>query len=116
MGSVLSNIELVLDNKVAVLQIPKGMLEDFNLINTDTSDLSSVGLGIKGVEVSMLLKEVKDGVKGSLRSKNNVDVRKVAEVYGGGGHIKAAGVMLKGVDIIEAKENLLNTLKEEMHL
>ena len=116
MGSVLSNIELVLDNKVAVLQIPKGMLEDFNLINTDTSDLSSVGLGIKGVEVSMLLKEVKDGVKGSLRSKNNVDVRKVAEVYGGGGHIKAAGVMQKGVDIIEAKENLINTLKQEMHL
>jgi len=92
------------------------MLEDFNLLNTDTSDISSVGLGIKGVEVSMLLKEVKDGVKGSLRSKNNVDVRKIAEVYGGGGHIKAAGVMLKDVDIIAAKEYLLKTLKEEMHL
>lgn len=116
MGSVLSNIELVLDNKVAVLQIPKGMLEDFNLINTDTSDIISVGLGIKGVEVSMLLKEVEDGVKGSLRSKNNVDVRKIAEVYGGGGHIKAAGVMQRGLHIMEAKENLLKTLKEEMHL
>jgi len=116
MGSVLSNIELVLDNKVAVLQIPKGMLEDFNLPNTDTSDIISVGLEIKGVEVSMLLKEVDDGVKGSLRSKNNVDVRKVAEVYGGGGHIKAAGIMQKGVRIMEAKENLIKTLKEEMHL
>ena len=107
MGSVLSNIELVLDNKVAVLQIPKGMLEDFNLINTDTSDIISVGLGIKGVEVSMLLKEVKDGVKGSLRSKNNVDVRKIAEVYGGGGHIKAAGVMLKDVDITDSKRKFI---------
>jgi phosphoesterase RecJ-like protein len=116
MGSVLSNIELALDDKVAVLQIPKGMLEDFNLINTDTSDIISVGLAIKGVEVSMLLKEVEDGVKGSLRSKNNVDVRKVAEVYGGGGHIKAAGVMQRGLEIIAAKENLLKTLKEEMHL
>ena len=116
MGSVLSNIELALDDKVAVLQIPKGMLEDFNLINTDTSDIISVGLGIKGVEVSMLLKEVEDGVKGSLRSKNNVDVRKIAEVYGGGGHIKAAGVMQRGLHIMEAKENLLKTLKEEMQL
>ena len=116
MGSVLSNIELAIDNKVAVLQIPQGMLEDFNLLNTDTSDISSVGLGIKGVEVSMLLKEVKDGVKGSLRSKNNVDVRKIAEVYGGGGHIKAAGFMLKDVDITEAKEKLLKTLKEEIKL
>lgn len=116
MGSVLSNIELVLDNKVAVLQIPKGMLEDFNLPNTDTSDIISVGLGIKGVEVSMLLKEVEDGVKGSLRSKNNVDVRKIAEVYGGGGHIKAAGIMQRGVHMMEAKEKLLKTIKEEMHL
>lgn len=116
MGSVLSNIELVLDNKVAVLQIPKGMLEEFNLKSTDTSDIISVGLGIKGVEVSMLLKEVEDGVKGSLRSKNNVDVRKVAEVYGGGGHVKAAGVMQKDVDISKAKENLLKILKEEMHI
>lgn len=116
MGSVLSNIELVLNNKVAVLQIPQGMLENFNLVNTDTSDIISVGLGIKGVEVSMLLKEVKDGVKGSLRSKNDVDVRKVAEVYGGGGHIKAAGVMLKDMNIIEAKEKLLNILKEELSI
>ena len=116
MGSVLSNIELVLGNKVAVLQIPKGMLEEFNLQNTDTSDIISVGLGIKGVEVSMLLKEVEDGVKGSLRSKNNVDVRKIAEVYGGGGHIKAAGVMQKGIDIAKAKENLLKTIKEEMQI
>ncbi len=114
MGCVLSNIELALENKVAVLEIPKGMLEEFNLKNTDTSDIISVGLGIKGVEVSMLLKEVEDGVKGSLRSKNDVDVRKVAEVYGGGGHIKAAGVMQKGVDIETAKENLLKILKEEL--
>lgn len=114
MGCVLSNIELVLNNKVAVLQVDKKTLEEFNLINTDTSDIISVGLGIKGVEVCLLLKEVESGVKVSLRSKNDIDVRKVAEVYGGGGHIKAAGVMLKDVSIIEAKENLLNVLTCEI--
>jgi phosphoesterase RecJ-like protein len=116
MGNVLSNIELALDDKVAVLQIPKGLLEELKLQNADTSDIISVGLGIKGVEVSMLLKEVEDGVKGSLRSKNNVDVRKIAEIYGGGGHIKAAGVMQKGVDIRTARNNLLDALKKEMNL
>lgn len=116
MGSVLSNIELVLNNKVAILEVPKKILEELNLQNVDTSDIINVGLGIKGVEVSMLLKEVEDGVKGSLRSKNDVDVRKVAEVYGGGGHIKAAGLMQKGVDLEKAKENLLRTLRDEMNL
>lgn len=116
MGSVLSNIKLELNDKVAVLQIPKGILEELNLLHVDTSDIISIGLGIKGVEVSMLLKEVEEGVKASLRSKNDVDVRKVAEVYGGGGHIKAAGVMQRNVNLVEAKENLLDTIKEEMHI
>lgn len=114
MGCVLSNIELALNNKVAILQIEKSLLEEFNLVNTDTSDIISVGLGIKGVEVCLLLKEAEDGIKASLRSKNNIDVRKVAEVYGGGGHIKAAGVMQKNVNILEAKENLLKILKQEI--
>ena len=116
MGTVLSNIELALDNKVAVLSIPKGMLESFNLPNVDTSDIISIGLGIKGVEVSLLLKEVEEGTKSSLRSKNDVDVRKVAEIFGGGGHIKAAGLMQKNTDLKCAKENLLKALKEELGL
>ncbi|WP_455809975.1 DHH family phosphoesterase [Clostridium butyricum] len=114
MGAVLSNIELALDNKVAILSIPKGMLESFNLPNADTSDIISIGLGIKGVEVSMMLKEVEEGTKSSLRSKNDVDVRKVAEVFGGGGHVKAAGLMQKNIDLETAKENLLQELKKEL--
>jgi phosphoesterase RecJ-like protein len=115
MGHVLSDIKLVLNNKVAVLEIEKKTLEEFNLLNTDTSDVLSVGLGIKGVEVCLLLKEVDDGVKASLRSKNDIDVRKVAEVYGGGGHIKAAGVKQKNVSISEARENLLKILAQEIN-
>ncbi|WP_238915643.1 bifunctional oligoribonuclease/PAP phosphatase NrnA [Clostridium sp. YIM B02555] len=114
MGRVLSDIKLVLNNKVAVLEIEKKTLEEFNLLNTDTSDVLSVGLGIKGVEVCLLLKEVDDGVKASLRSKNDIDVRKVAEVYGGGGHIKAAGVKQKNVSVSEARENLLKILAQEI--
>ncbi|MFT8347904.1 DHH family phosphoesterase [Clostridium saccharoperbutylacetonicum] len=114
MGRVLSDIKLVLNNKVAVLEIEKKTLEEFNLLNTDTSDVLSVGLGIKGVEVCLLLKEVDDGVKASLRSKNDIDVRKVAEVYGGGGHIKAAGAKQKNVSVSEARENLLKILAQEI--
>lgn len=116
MGSVLSNIKLELYNKVAVLEIPKGMLEEFNLPNADISDIISIGLGIKGVEVSMLLKEVEEGVKTSLRSKNDVDVRNVAERFGGGGHVKASGAMQKGIGLEEARENLLKALKDEMQI
>ena len=116
MGYVLSNLELALNNKVAVMEIPYHILEKFDLLTTDTSDIISFGLGIKGIEVAILLKESEKGIKTSLRSKNNVDVRKVAEIYGGGGHIKAAGAIQKGVNLEEAKNNLLKTIKEEMKL
>ena len=34
--------------------------------------------------------------KVSMRSKELVDVSKVAQYYGGGGHVRAAGVTMKG--------------------
>ena len=42
------------------------------------------------------------------------DSRKVAEVFGGGGHTKAAGGMIKDISLINAEEELLKELKKEL--
>lgn len=45
----------------------------------------------RGVEVAIFLYELEPNVyKVSLRSKEKVDVSKVAKYFGGGGHVKAA--------------------------
>lgn len=50
-----------------------------------------------GVEVALFAYEYeKDKIKFSLRSKDYVDVSKIASSYGGGGHIKAAGFEYSG--------------------
>ena len=52
----------------------------------------------------MVLKEIENGVRGSLRTaSDNVNVAKIAEEYGGGGHQKAAGFICEG-GIIEDEE------------
>lgn len=53
-----------------------------------------------GMDVSMCYYDAEDGNRRfSLRSNGNVDVAKIAEQYGGGGHPKAAGFTIKiGVD------------------
>lgn len=84
-GKALSNMQLILNGKVALLEIDKNFTADLGIDIGDTSDIISYGLQIKGVEVTLLLKEVEDGVKASLRAKSYVDVRKIAEVFGGGG-------------------------------
>lgn len=106
MGEVLSNIELKCNNRISIMSVPLGLPEKFGIENPDTSDIVSIGLGIKGIEVAVVLKETENGTKISLRSKNEVDVRKIAEIFGGGGHIKAAGLMMKNTDIKSAKQKI----------
>ena len=50
-----------------------------------------------GVEVAIFLYELESGeFKVSLRSKEKVDVSKVARYFGGGGHVRAAGLTFRG--------------------
>ncbi|MBS4956894.1 MAG: bifunctional oligoribonuclease/PAP phosphatase NrnA [Clostridium sp.] len=113
-GKALSSMQVILNGKVALLEIDKNFTSDLGVDVGDTSDIISYGLQIKGVEVTLLLKEVEDGVKASLRAKSYVDVRKIAEVFGGGGHIRAAGIKIKNISMEEAKYEILNEIQKEL--
>ncbi|MDV4151260.1 bifunctional oligoribonuclease/PAP phosphatase NrnA [Clostridium sp. AL.422] len=113
-GKAINNMELLFDKKVALIKIPKSYAEELGIEIGDTSDIISFGLQIKGVEVSVLVKETDSGAKASLRSKNDFDVRKIAEKLGGGGHSKAAGITLTGISLEEAKFKILEEIEKEL--
>lgn len=113
-GKVLTGMKLVCDGKVALIELPKDAREEFGIEVGDTSDIISYGLQIKGVEVTLLVKEADDKIKASLRSKNDVDVRKIAEYFGGGGHTKAAGLAIKYLTLEEARDKILSKIEEEL--
>ena len=70
--------------------------------------------GIRGVEVGALFRECGPReYKVSLRSKKAVDVSKVAQSLGGGGHAHAAGLTLEG-SLEEVKTRVIESLKREM--
>ena len=51
----------------------------------------------EGVEVAVFMFELKQNeFKVSLRSKEKIDVSKIAQYFGGGGHKKAAGFTMTG--------------------
>jgi phosphoesterase RecJ-like protein len=76
----------------------------------DTEDVVNLLLGVAGSQVAVLLQEQADGrVKASLRSHAEVDVRRIAESFGGGGHTAAAGVLLDG-PLQQAEARLLDAL------
>ncbi|MBM7868987.1 phosphoesterase RecJ-like protein [Clostridium pascui] len=113
-GEVFNKMELI-NSSICFMEVTQEMFEKYNIDpGTDTSDVVSFGNQIEGVEVTVLFKEKQNEVKLSIRSKSKVDVRKIAENFGGGGHIRAAGAVIKGKSLKEAKEEILKIIQKEL--
>lgn len=113
-GMVFDTMELIND-QICVMTVTKDMFTKLNIDpDTDTSDIVSFGNGIKPVEITILLKEKENEIKISLRSKSKVDVRKIAETIGGGGHIRAAGASIKNKSLREVKNILIELAENEL--
>jgi phosphoesterase RecJ-like protein len=89
---VLSTLEFYAGGKVAVQVLRKEDLEKTGANFEDAESFINVPLRAKDVAVSILVKETLEGkVRCSLRSKGTVNVSKIAQAFGGGGHVSAAG-------------------------
>ena len=89
---VLSSLEILNQGRTAVQILRKHDLEATGAYVEDAESFINVPLQSRTIEVSILLKENKDGlVRCSLRSKGRVNVSKIAQSLGGGGHVTAAG-------------------------
>jgi tRNA nucleotidyltransferase (CCA-adding enzyme) len=70
---------------------------------------------IENMECLFLLVDSEDRVHVIARSRNpKADVGKILKAIGGGGHPNAASATLKGITLIQAKELLLNALRDNV--
>lgn len=92
MGEALKNFKFFKEKKLSYIYIDNLTMEKYAAKKEDTEGLVEKILSYNEAEVSLFLREENDGkIKGSMRSKYDVDVNKVANIFGGGGHYKAAG-------------------------
>lgn len=106
LGEALNTLDIV-DNKVASISVTKEMLKNNTISFNDVDGITTYTRDIEGVEVGILLKEKKENeVKISLRSKNYVDVSKIAQIFNGGGHVRAAGCTIFD-SVVNAKKKVL---------
>ena len=109
-SEVMNKIRYYHDDKFAAIVIPLETIERCGADNTMTEGFVDFPLNVDTVEVAASIMEVKRGqYRVSLRSKTYADVNGIAGVYGGGGHIRAAGCMLFG-DIEEILDKLSYTV------
>ncbi len=112
LSEALSTLEMKDEGKIAVLTITEDMLKRVNGTKDLVDGFVNYARAVEGVEVGVLFRECgKDEYKISLRAKGDVDVSKIAEKFGGGGHPHAAGFNIKG-SLEEVKEKIVGELKE----
>lgn len=91
-GKAMYEMNFNIEKKLAYYFMNKESLEEFAGKKEDTEGIVEKLLSLKEAEVSLFLREDKKGIiKGSMRSKHDIDVNKIARLFNGGGHIKAAG-------------------------
>ena len=93
-------------------------LDDIAAAGADVEDCEGIVnylISIAGVESAVFLRELPESrdFRLSLRSKGGLNVAKVAEVFGGGGHRSASGCTLAG-PLDRASERILSRLRSSL--
>lgn len=114
LGRALLESILFMHGHCVVSSVDKKTMDFYNVDSKDLDGIVNQLRNTKGVDCAVFMYET--GVleyKVSLRSNEKVNVAKVAEYFGGGGHVRAAGCTMKGTfhDVIN---NLSLHIEEQL--
>ncbi len=114
LGRCLMESELYLDGRVIVSVISLELKKQFGAVSSDFDGVIDNLRVTRGVEVAMLITEEEENkCKVSMRSNHDVNVSTIAQSFGGGGHIRAAGCTVAGsADAI--REKILAAVSEQL--
>ncbi len=111
MRQVLDTVKRDDSGKIAMLRQTIAMKEVAGAIDGDNNGFVNIPLAAREVLATVYMREVgSDQFRVSLRSKGDINVAKVAEQFGGGGHKNAAGLRIEGT-WDEAETKIVKALK-----
>ena len=97
MGRALLESIQFMDGRCNVSCVDKKTMEFYGVQSSDLDGIVNQLLNVKGVDCAIFMYQL-DALeyKVSLRSNEKVDVSRVAQFFGGGGHMRAAGATMHG--------------------
>jgi phosphoesterase RecJ-like protein len=111
-GALLDSMQLVDQGRLAVLYMDDAMLAACGCTYNDTEGVINLPLTAREIQAVVFFKASSAGdVRVSMRSKYDVDVRMVANQFGGGGHKNAAGFTVIG-SLDEVRPVILDRLTQ----
>lgn len=111
LASILPKLTIDEGGRVGSITVTQQDLASTEALPEHTEGFVDLPRTIRGVDISVLYAELPDGsFKLSLRSKGTVNVERIARVFGGGGHINAAGCRMEG-NIDDIRRRLLEAIR-----
>lgn len=116
LAKALSTITLTSNGRIAYMCVTKKMLDETHTAPDRTDGFVNFARSIKGSEIALFFRQdTKDSgtIHVGFRSKGRVNVNVLAGKFGGGGHPKASGCLMKGgmdnviKEVIKAAEEFL---------
>jgi phosphoesterase RecJ-like protein len=114
-GLVLDRIATTAQGQVSFTKVFLADYATTGATPSDTEDMINFVRSVEGTEVALMFIEQREGgVKVSFRSRSRIDVDKIAERFGGGGHRLASGATVPGtmdevvMKVLAAIESVLN--------
>ncbi len=97
MRQVLETVKRDETGRIATLRQTIAMKESASAIDGDNNGFVNIPLAARDVVAVIYMREVGENkYRASLRSKGDINVAKVAESFGGGGHKNASGLSIEG--------------------
>lgn len=114
LAEVLETLVVEPQRGLAWITVPPGALERYGLDPADLEGMVEFPRSIGGIRLALLFRQLANGrIKVSFRSVGNVDVAKLAERFGGGGHRRAAGASLDG-SLAAVQRTVLDAARSEL--
>lgn len=105
------NAEFFMGGRIALCALPRETEQSLGLAEDDLDDISGFPRDIEGVEIGVMLREVADGTKVSLRTYEPWNASDICKILGGGGHRAAAGATVK-CSLQDAAQTVLDALRQ----
>jgi phosphoesterase RecJ-like protein len=93
----LDSLEVDTEHGLSWIALPAGVLERYDVRSEDLDGIAEHPRSVAGTRMAIFFRDLGHGqVKASFRSTGGVDVNRFARRFGGGGHARAAGALIKG--------------------
>ena len=116
MSYVIQALQFSDDKKIAWFLIDSAMLNSSGADLSDVDGFTEFIRTIKGVEVAFMIQKLENNThRINFRSSGNIVINDIAKMFGGGGHIYAAGATAEGLSAEEIESNILEQLIKKIN-